>query len=452
LPGTLRHLAEDARFARSIDALATGEGFGLLGVDAAGEGAALGLASMYALPMENRTALGVEALCFRDRGLPAQRPLWTSLVELAATRGAGFVLVARRGLNTPEVLNELVALRRLDGYRVDVKRPAMQRPSGTASYSGLTGEPVSWRAFEPDPLVRIATVRVPAEGVRYGGGPLYRGEGRLVCSEWSVRTLRGLREHCRRRGFPARFPDPVEPAARFTGALGQQILHQGGVPVGAVSFSTSREVAAYYATRGGQQDGIVFTVDQSVLAEAGPLYDAYQSMVQSCDWFGAGEFATLVEIVRALDVKDAGRFLEQCYAGSRTRLLEGGVSDWGRYLGGSAGKLAASGIERRRLDELQDALERYWQEALEIASDDIHVVPGGGDPVVRSRPARLLTYDDAFRQVAPRLRGVKAPDPGWDLTPFGYIAKTCRDREVFAAGSAPPACILEATTVKAPRR
>jgi hypothetical protein len=44
LPGTLRHLA-------------TGEGFGLLGVDAAGEGAALGLASMYALPMENRTAL-----------------------------------------------------------------------------------------------------------------------------------------------------------------------------------------------------------------------------------------------------------------------------------------------------------------------------------------------------------------------------------------------------------
>jgi len=36
---------------------------------------------------------------------------------------------------------------------------------------------------------------------------------------------------------------------------------------------------------------------------------------------------------------------------------------------------------------------------------------------------------------------------GWDLTPFGYIAKTCRDEEAFSSGPVPGACVVEVVPV-----
>ena len=37
--------------------------------------------------------------------------------------------------------------------------------------------------------------------------------------------------------------------------------------------------------------------------------------------------------------------------------------------------------------------------------------------------------------------------PGWDLSPFGYVTKTLRDREFFSGGDVPGECIVEAAVV-----
>ena len=37
--------------------------------------------------------------------------------------------------------------------------------------------------------------------------------------------------------------------------------------------------------------------------------------------------------------------------------------------------------------------------------------------------------------------------PGWDLSPFGYITKTIRDKEFFTAGDLPGDYITEAVIV-----
>ncbi|MEF8730040.1 MAG: hypothetical protein V5B34_17850 [Accumulibacter sp.] len=39
--------------------------------------------------------------------------------------------------------------------------------------------------------------------------------------------------------------------------------------------------------------------------------------------------------------------------------------------------------------------------------------------------------------------------PGWDLTAFGYMAKTCRDQEVFSSGPIPGHAIVDAVVVNA---
>jgi hypothetical protein len=37
--------------------------------------------------------------------------------------------------------------------------------------------------------------------------------------------------------------------------------------------------------------------------------------------------------------------------------------------------------------------------------------------------------------------------PGWDISPFGYVAKTIRDEEFFSDGDIPGDCIVDATVV-----
>jgi hypothetical protein len=448
LCGGLHAAGSSELFARSIDAFTPPEYFGLFGMDDQREGVALGLATLFELPMEDRMALGVEGLCFREPEFVDQIPIWLAVVELAASKGADFVFVARSSLNTPNVLEELIKLEYLDGYRVDIARPVLQKPAATAVYSAFTDDALGTSAFHALRLVRIATTRVPAEGVRFeGNGPLYRGDGRLECGQWSVESLAELEAHCRTNGFAAYFP--ASRRAPFVGMLTDQILHQGGVPVGTASFSISFEVASFYATHNGRQDGIVFTLDASRLREHGPLYDAYASLVQSCDWFGGYELETLAHVVRMLDVKQAGTFLERCYSSSRTRLLNGGPINWDAYVAGGLACLVGGGIDEQRLTALHESLEWYWTRKLEIAVDDIRADGESDEPLVETHRSRLLAYDDAFNRVEKQLRVAQSPDAGWDLTPFGYIAKTCRDLEVFSTGSAVPEAIADATRVHA---
>jgi hypothetical protein len=71
------------------------------------------------------------------------------------------------------------------------------------------------------------------------------------------------------------------------------------------------------------------------------------------------------------------------------------------------------------------------------------------DGVVEEEPLRL-GYTIAFRLVQEQLKEALEGQikdyrqQGWDLTPFGYIAKTCRDEEAFSSGPVPGDCIVEA--------
>ena len=60
------------------------------------------------------------------------------------------------------------------------------------------------------------------------------------------------------------------------------------------------------------------------------------------------------------------------------------------------------------------------------------------------------TFRDVHDQLDAALRTHKSePDRrrGWDLTAFGYMAKTILDRELFTSGGVPPEFIRSATIV-----
>jgi hypothetical protein len=81
--------------------------------------------------------------------------------------------------------------------------------------------------------------------------------------------------------------------------------------------------------------------------------------------------------------------------------------------------------------------------------DIIHADTGLSDTTDLSR-----AYFVAFDQVRLKLKEAwrlnqfsNLNHPGWDLSPFGYITKTIRDKEFFYGGDVPGECILEAIVV-----
>jgi hypothetical protein len=332
----------------------------------------------------------------------------------------------------------------------------MMRRESAGVWSPFCAGPIPDRVFESVPCVLISTENpaVDASGEQYAGaGPLYRGEGRLNCGGWQLDTLEEVAAHLRRVGFEPRS------AADFTGTVQEQILHQGYVPQGTVSLSTSFDVCAEYATsRGTRPGGIVFTIDADRLRARGPVWDAYATLVRHCDWFFKAELDTLTSVVGVLGVEEGGRFLARCHAGTRARVerAEGfepivGPIDWAHYVQGGLERLRGAGIEEEALRQLHNGLELYWLRALgKVAAEDvIHVGVPGAEPVVEERRLGLLAYEHAFRDVEARLRteALAPADPGWDLTAFGYVAKTCRDREFLSTGPVPADCIVDATGV-----
>lgn len=79
--------------------------------------------------------------------------------------------------------------------------------------------------------------------------------------------------------------------------------------------------------------------------------------------------------------------------------------------------------------------------------DDLHADSQGGYTVETHRVGPMA-YFEVFARIVDALRAER-PDaePGWDTTPMGYIAKTARDDECFAAGSVPGEFIVEACVV-----
>ena len=105
------------------------------------------------------------------------------------------------------------------------------------------------------------------------------------------------------------------------------------------------------------------------------------------------------------------------------------------------------GINESALGQLVRAFESFWMVAVTpIGSNTSLAVRSDG--TVLEEPLRLGYYI-AFRQVQARLEAALEGHTedyrqhGWDLTPFGYIAKTCRDEEAFSSGPISGDCIVE---------
>jgi hypothetical protein len=100
---------------------------------------------------------------------------------------------------------------------------------------------------------------------------------------------------------------------------------------------------------------------------------------------------------------------------------------------------------------LHVSFKEYWMRALgEITAEDRLVLGDGGNWTVEERKLGTFAYESAFGQVKSQLEtAALAPvDPGWDLTAFGYVAKTCRDHEYLSTGPIPASCIVATTQVE----
>jgi len=449
-------------FGDSIDAYASSDAYSILIAfpDDDGEelrdACALAIFSLYQLPMASRWVLGVDALAVRGAALEDALEFLRVLVRISVRAGLHGVCLADSGVARRGLVPALASRGHVDAEPIVVAAPLMMRRESAGVWSPFCAGPIPDRVFESVRCVFISTesLAIDASGEQYAGaGPLYRGEGRLHCGGWQLDTLEEVAAHLRRVGFEPRS------AAGFSGTVQEQILHQGYVPQGTVSLSTSFEVCAQYATcRGTRPGGVVFTIDANRLRARGPVWDAYATLVRHCDWFFKAELETLTSVVGALGVEEGGRFLARCHAGTRDRIerAEGfepilGPIDWARYLQGGLERLRGAGIEEEALRQLHNGLELYWMRALgKVAAEDIiHVGAREAEPVVEERRLGLLAYEHAFREVEARLRtqSLAPADPGWDLTAFGYVAKTCRDREFLSTGPVPADCIVDATLV-----
>ena len=79
------------------------------------------------------------------------------------------------------------------------------------------------------------------------------------------------------------------------------------------------------------------------------------------------------------------------------------------------------------------------------------VLPGAKTRGVPLRHGYAVAFGMALPALRAALAGQQADhrQPGWDLTAFGYMAKTCRDQEVFSTGPIPGRAIVDAVMVSA---
>jgi hypothetical protein len=430
--------------------------------DRSPEPCAFGLLTFYKAPMIESMVLAVEAMWFRDEELEDQLWIWADLAAYAQKLEFAALCVTEKSTNTPAALRSLVQSGELGRYAVQTARPMLQ---GTAPglYSTFSEAAQSGSAFFAPciviaPLVSVDWSGMPSESAK----PLYRGEGRVkVEGAWDCRDYQELIGYFREKGFL-----PREPNVRFSGTIPEQILQQGYINQATVSLTESFDVAADYATHGKKRErGVVFTIDRRRLGSYGAVYDSYASMRKYLDWFFGSEFETFGKLVQVLGVRDGGVFLDRCDREIR-RLVESGMDAftpppaWPEYLGRDAwNKLRREGISEEQLTSLHGAFRAFWMHALgQVGSVDTLVSnPAGGEPKVTTQRTKPLGYYWAFHAVEGRLQQVRGEakeeykrNPGWQTTPFGYVAKTCRDQEFFSTGPVPGDCVIDATIVGKP--
>ena len=431
---------------------------------------ALGLLTYYDTPMDDRVVLAVEALWFADDQLENQLWIWAEIASIAKRMEFNGVCISERSVNTPATLRELLERGKVNGYPVGRDNVLLQG-AAEGIYSAFTDKPSNAAFLAPCYRIYTLKVLIDLEGVPSDSTkPLYRGEGRINISPYGhCKNPEELVKEVFSNGFSARGHGD------FLGTVQQQILQQGYVDQPTVSLTEWFNVAAYYATskhNPNRKKAVVFTIDRELLRRKGEIYDSYATMKKHCSWIMEGEFDTLTKVVRALGVLPAGRFLNQCYEETYRRVVEFGGFDeligfpkWIEYFGEDGwNRLCNASVEDKQLESLFNAFEVFWMHALGQvgAEEKIVLDESGGPPKVSSETVGPLGYYLAFESIQAQLKAalddklleaerigkpLEYRHPGWDLTAFGYIAKTCRDKEFFSTGPVPGNCITEATIV-----
>jgi len=446
----LPQLRDDELFTASIPQFISlgGYKFVIAEDDQPDEPCAFGLLTFHKAPMIESIVLAVEAMWFRDEQLEDQLWIWADIASYAQRLEFAAVCVAEKSVNTLSALERLAQQGGFGKYAVQRGEPLLQ---GTVEglYSAFSKGALTGSAFFAPCIMIAPLVLIEWSGMAsQSAKPLYRGEGRLkVDGVWDCKDYQELSAYFRKNGFA-----PREPKGSFSGTIPEQILQQGYVNQGTVSLTESFEVAADYATYGKKRNrGVVFVIDRTRLHSYGEVYDSYASMRKYLDWFFKSEFDTLSLLVTVLGVLDGGTFLDRCDRDpppTWPNCFEG--DQWDR--------LRRNGILEDQLTSLYQAFLAFWSYALgQVGSVDTIVLDlAGGDPKVTSKRVEPLGYYHAFRAVEDRLQTVRAGatpeeeykrNPGWQTTPFGYVAKTCRDQEFFSTGRVPGDCILEAKLV-----
>jgi tetratricopeptide (TPR) repeat protein len=420
---------------------------------------AYGMATRYVDTFNDKEHFGLEALVFADEDTEAHLMVIEEVRKMAHKLNLWSLCISDKSLSHGAAFRAL--MRRL-GVDTLPSVPMQGRQRGV--YSAFTDAPDTALFFARCIPLRAQLEQWDFDGeLAAGHHRLYRGEGRKQHrsprASWDFAKLDEVARHFFAHGFHGRAD------GRFPGTLQAQLLHQGYVDQPTVSLSASKRVCAYYATdkHRRQGGGIVFTIDSGRLLRTAGVYDSLATLKKNFPWVLGGFYKLITKVMRALDqgedVRNSGAFLARCHSESRRRveLFGGGQSfgpaiDWANFLGGDEfNTLLANGISAADLDEMNQEFETFWNISLGrmVGADEIDADSGRARSIDLSR-----AYFAAFDQVQLKLKEIwrlnqfsEYNHPGWDLSPFGYVAKTIRDQEYFSSGDVPGNCIIEATIV-----
>jgi tetratricopeptide (TPR) repeat protein len=421
---------------------------------------ACGVLKQYREPFNEWDLLGLEAVCFCDPDTAAHFDVIEKLREIAQELNMHALCISESGLGQPATFKALLAV-----FGLQSVPSVLMQGAEPGLYSAFTDSPTTAAFFAPCISLRTSAEQFDCAGARAAAGkPLYRGEGRLKCAsrraEWDCGDLNQLASHFFRHGFPGRAE------GSFSGTVHAQILHQGYVDQPTVSLSESFDVCSYYATNQHRREegGVVFNIDTAALMQRIPVYDSLGTLRKSCPWIMGRFYESIIKVMCAFDagrndIRASGAFLERCHLESRQRVESFGGGQtlgppirWDTILAPRAlEKLAAQGLSTADLDAINEEFEVFWNVALGkmARADNIDAATGTYTTTDLSR-----AYFAAFDQVRLKLKETwrlnrysEHNHPGWDLSPFGYITKTIRDKEFFTCGDIPGDCIVEAVIV-----
>lgn len=463
-----RSLKNNSLFENSISTFVHGDDYqgfyvvpNSVGTDDISEAICLGIIKLYQIQPINKLIIGIEALYYSGDNQEAFVFALSCLADLATEMKIFGVHLSEKSVPDSAIFDYLLNLDQINGHPIRFEEYLIEGAiSGV--YSAFTEMPKESAFPSMGILLPTYKIEMTFEGEVTHQKELYRGEGRLENSpHWRVDNYRELANYFLKNGFAARGK------GRFQGTLQEQILHQGYVDQPTVSLTGSEKVAAYYGSGGWKREiAVVFAIDMEKLSEIGNSYDSYESMQKYCDWMLASSFEITLKIVKNLDLKSAGKFLDKLDREAMRRVhsfgggsLFGEPIDWTDFLGNENYEiLTGVGLKTDDLEQLQDEFEMLWNITLSggMFADNIYLT-GEGEIGETTEAILKPTYHKAFEMVRPYLeealsKNKEYGDPGWDLSPFGYIAKTIRDKEFFSPAPIPGHCVKKATLIDSNER